>query len=86
MSTPDRISSETKTRAVDPASGKLVPLFHPRRDRWSDHFIWTHDCARLVGLTPVGRATVEALQLNRQGLVNLRRALARCGEHPPADP
>ncbi len=75
----------TKTQAVDPATEDLVPLFHPRRDRWSDHFIWTSDFARVVGLTPSGRATVEALQLNRQGLVNLRRALARCREHPPSD-
>ncbi|HVG08313.1 MAG TPA: hypothetical protein VNM67_11445 [Thermoanaerobaculia bacterium] len=66
-------------------SGEIVPLFHPRRDRWNDHFIWSHDFTRVVGLTPEGRATVEALQLNRPGLVNLRRALFRCGEHPPQE-
>lgn len=75
----------TKIQAIDPITEDLVPLFHPRRDRWRDHFIWTYDLTRVVGLTPVGRATVEALQLNRSGLVNLRRALVRCGEHPPAD-
>lgn len=24
----------------DPASWKISPLFHPRRDLWSDHFRW----------------------------------------------
>ena len=78
-----------RTSATDPVSGETVPLFHPRRDKWNRHFIWSHDFTRVVGLTPEGRATVEALQLNRLGLVNLRRALFRCGEHPPeesADP
>jgi HNH endonuclease len=76
----------TKRVAIDPVTGELVSLFHPRRDRWRDHFIWTHDYTRILGLTPTGRATVEALRLNRNGLVNLRHALFWCGEHPPADP
>lgn len=36
-----------------------------------------------VGLTPTGRATVEALRLNRPGLITVRRALYAAGEHPP---
>lgn len=75
-----------RTTAIDPVTDELVRLFHPRLDRWDDHFIWSHDFTRVVGLTPVGRATVQALQLNRVGLVNLRRTLFRCGEHPPVDP
>jgi hypothetical protein len=75
----------TKTDSIDPVTGEVVPLFHPRRDRWRDHFIWSYDFTRIIGQTVKGRATVEALQLNRPGLVNLRRALFQCGEHPPAD-
>jgi len=33
--------------AVDPVSGKEVPLFNPRRDRWDEHFIWSVD--KLLG-------------------------------------
>src|SRR5262245_34421509 len=73
----------TKTTGRDPISGGTVPLFHPRRDRWADHFAWSADRTRIVGLTPTGRATVDALQLNREGLVNLRRILFAAGEHPP---
>jgi hypothetical protein len=72
-----------RTRSRDPVSRRLVRLFHPRRDRWSDHFAWTPDGAEILGLTAVGRATVEALQLNRPALVNLRRVLVEAGEHPP---
>jgi hypothetical protein len=75
----------TKTEAIDPVSGEIVRLFHPRRDRWPDHFIWNHDFTRIIGLTAEGRATVEALRLNRSSLVKLRRALFGCGEHPLGD-
>jgi hypothetical protein len=61
----------------------IVPLFHPRRDRWGDHFAWNADFTRIVGLTPTGRATVEKLQLNRVGVVNLRRVMLIAGLHPP---
>ncbi len=72
-----------KTVAVDPATKEKVALFHPRRDRWSDHFAWNDDFTKVVGLTPTGRATVEALLLNRSSVVNLRRALFALNEHPP---
>lgn len=75
-----------KITGRDPASGQAVPLYHPRRDHWRDHFVWSVEFLSIVGLTPIGRATVEALQLNRSGVVNLRRILYSLGEHPPADP
>lgn len=75
----------TKINAREPTSGIIVPLHHPRRDRWRDHFAWNHDATLIIGLTPSGRATVEALQLNRPGLVALRRLLYAAGEHPPAE-
>lgn len=61
----------TKTKGLDPISGELVSLYHPRRQRWLDHFAWSHDYSLILGLTPTGRATVAALRLNRPGLVNL---------------
>jgi hypothetical protein len=72
-----------KTEGRDSISGQLQPLFHPRRQPWQDHFTWNHDFTIILGLTPTGRATVEALQLNREGLINLRRVLYGAGEHPP---
>ncbi len=72
----------TRTKGVDPISTKEVPLFHPRKNRWLEHFSWNDDYSLIIGLTPIGRATVETLQLNREGVVNLRKILYEMGEHP----
>jgi HNH endonuclease len=74
-----------KATGLDPVSGEAVALFHPRRDRWRDHFVWTGEFTSVLGITPKGRATVETLSMNREGLVNLRRLLHANGEHPPAE-
>jgi hypothetical protein len=71
------------TEAIDPLTGQPIALFHPRRDVWSEHFAWSHGFLLIHGLSPTGRATVEKLQLNRPGVVNLRRVLRDAGEHPP---
>jgi hypothetical protein len=59
-------------KARDPVNGTLVPLYHPRHQSWPKHFTWTVDSTQVIGVTPTGRATVERLQLNREGVVNLR--------------
>ena len=71
------------TRALDPLTLEIVSLFHPRRDRWAEHFAWGTDELSLVGLTATGRATIERLELNRTGVINVRRLLRLVGEHPP---
>lgn len=73
----------TRTALLDPITKLEAQLFHPRIDLWSDHFIWSEDYSRIIGLTPTGRASVIALQLNRDGVVNLRQALFALGKHPP---
>jgi hypothetical protein len=72
------------TEAIDPLTGRPAQLFHPRIHPWQEHFVWSHDFVLIYGLTPTGRATVEKLQLNRVGVVNLRRVLHSVGEHPPS--
>jgi hypothetical protein len=72
-----------RTHAPDPATGLTVPIFHPRKDKWKDHFAWDEAYLNIIGLTPIGRATVEALQLNREGVVNLRKLMKLGGIHPP---
>jgi 5-methylcytosine-specific restriction endonuclease McrA len=77
-----------KTEAPDPMHGQIVPLYHPRHDRWDEHFAWSDDFTLIIGLTPTGRTTVDAPLLNREGVVNLRRLLYAVGKHPrslPAD-
>jgi 5-methylcytosine-specific restriction endonuclease McrA len=71
-----------KIRAVDPISGVIVPIFNPRTDKWNEHFAWVDHFSIVEGITPQGRITVELLQLNRNGVVNLRKALFAYGVHP----
>lgn len=75
-----------RTAARDPATGLPASLFSPRQSNWSEHFTWSDDYTKVQGRSPIGRATVEALRLNREGLVNMRRVLYAMGEHPPGEP
>jgi hypothetical protein len=75
-----------RIEARDPVSGHMAPLYNPRRDRWDKHFAWSEDYLSIIGLTPTGRATVAALFLHREGVVNLRRLLYMIGKHPPPTP
>jgi hypothetical protein len=74
-----------KIEAHDPTTGEIVPLFHPRLHDWNEHFGWSEDYTLIVGKTPTGRATVKALGMNREGVVNLRWGMFLLGIHPPID-
>jgi len=69
--------------AVDPLTKQRVTLFNPRFQRWSEHFQWTNNSTHVTGITPVGRATVLALQLNNALLVSVRRLWVSIEWHPP---
>lgn len=71
--------------ATDPNARTLVTLYHPRRERWQDHFTWRDAGVLIGGRTATGRATVVALELNRAVLVEARRRWVEVGWHPPAD-
>lgn len=73
----------SKTSGFDVVAERESRLFNPREDVWSEHFGWTENYAVIVGLTSVGRATIEVLKLNRKGLINRRKALYNSGEPPP---
>jgi 5-methylcytosine-specific restriction endonuclease McrA len=66
---------------IDPRTGKIVPLFNPRRHKWSRHFRW--DGPMLIGRTPNGRATVIALKINLDHRIDLRQGLIDEGVFPP---
>jgi hypothetical protein len=51
-----------------------------------EHFAWSDDNAQVVGLTPVGRVTVLALQLNTPFRIQTRPRWVAVGWHPPRDP
>ena len=55
---------------LDPQSGRLTELFHPRCERWSDHFRW--EGGFIVGTTEIGRTTVQVLAMNSDDQLALR--------------
>jgi hypothetical protein len=67
---------------LDPRTGKLTPLFNPRRHKWGRHFRW--DGPILQGLTPIGRVTIAVLQINEPFRVALRSDLIDGGVFPPS--
>lgn len=69
-----------RTEAVDPTTGHVVRFFSPRQDSWSEHFRW--EGLRVVGVTPLGRAAVHALALNRLSVLLIREEETYRGRHP----
>lgn len=67
--------------SIDPVTGLVVPLYHPRRSSWREHFSVSMD-GTLKGLTAEGRATVELLDMNDRERVRLRALLLRRGRYP----
>lgn len=65
----------------DASTQRTIPLFHPRRDTWADHFQWRGP--QLSGLTATGRVTVHVLAINLDFRIALRRALMQEGLFPP---
>lgn len=55
---------------IDPESGEIIELFHPRRQRWSDHFEWRG--IYIDGRTAIGRTTVRVLNMNSDDRLALR--------------
>jgi len=64
--------------SLDPLTGAITPLFHPRRHAWQEHFALESDGA-LVSATAEGRATIRLLQMNQPERVEERRLLRASG-------
>ena len=59
--------------SIDPDTGIVMELFNPRLQVWADHFEF--EGARIVGKTPIGRATLRLLQFNAPRRIELRQAM-----------
>lgn len=66
----------------DPETGETVPIFNPHQQVWNDHFRWNG--VRVEGLTVIGRATVNALKMNREIILAIRAEEEILGRHPPS--
>lgn len=62
---------------IDVQSGEMVRLYHPRKDKWATHFKFVG--AELVGLSAVGRVTIQVLAMNDPDFRAVRESLAEEG-------
>jgi 5-methylcytosine-specific restriction endonuclease McrA len=81
-----RLCNEAKgilVEAFDPQTETVVPLFNPRLQVWAEHFSWSRTGTHIIGQTPIGRATVEALSLNSELRIRARTIWVEADWHPP---
>jgi hypothetical protein len=70
-----------KQDVEDPETTKTVTIFNPRQQIWTEHFRWNG--VEVVGVTAVGRATVNTLKLNRPLILAIRAEEELLSRHPP---
>ena len=63
--------------SIDPDTSEICRLFHPRNDRWDDHFRLSG--GEILARSAVGRVTVRLLQLNRPERIRERETLVQAG-------
>ena len=76
-------SKGTKTHGLDLVTLTRALLFNPRTQVWAQHFAWNAQGTEIQGLTPTGRATIQALKLNSPLRIQARQLWVSVGWHPP---
>ncbi len=76
------LHKSSSTSGWDEVEAQEVPLFHPRRDRWEDHFRVDPETAEVHGLSATGRVTVARLKMNAAFQLRARRQWMRLGLYP----
>jgi hypothetical protein len=69
----------TDLASIDPLTEAITPLFNPRTQNWTEHFVL--DGPVIVPLTAVGRTTVRLLQMNRPLIIQRRSYLIQLGRY-----
>ncbi len=67
-----------RIQAIDPITKRRAAFFNPRIQNWRDHFEWSTNGIEIIGISPCGRTTVIALQLNNEDII--------CLPQPPPGP
>ena len=67
--------------ALDPLTGNATRLYNPREQEWKNHFQINLN-AKLKGLTPEGRTTIEVLRINLSARILQRQMAMKLDEYP----
>ena len=66
--------------SLDPETGTLIALYHPRQDHWEEHFRLTG--ATIIPLTASGRVTARLFRMNDLERILEREMLIRLNLYP----
>ncbi len=69
-----------RTTGTKPSSDVEVRFFHPRVDRWSEHFQIDVETGKVIGATVIGEITVDCLEMNSPAQVAARQLWIRLGD------
>lgn len=75
----------TKIYIIDSLTNHRLKIFNPQTQIWKRHFQFSEDKTEIVGKTACGRATVEALKMNSEILVSVRKLWVEYDLFPPKD-
>ena len=56
---------------IDPATTEMTTIFHPRKDRWEEHFAFA--AGEIIGRTATERTTVAVLDMNHPARIEMRQ-------------
>ena len=79
------LSKGQATQAVDPETETAVALFNPRLQKWHEHFEWDTNGVLIIGKSPIGRATIQRLKMNRRSILIARGRWVLGGFHPTSE-
>jgi hypothetical protein len=65
--------------SIDAETGEVIRLYHPRRDRWREHFQINQKTGEILGVSPIGQVTIRLLQMNRPAYLPERLLLVKAG-------
>jgi hypothetical protein len=72
----------TRISGIVPSSNIEVSFFHPRQDKWSEHFQVDTQSGKIMGMSSLGKVTVEYLEMNSASQVAARQLWIRLGLFP----
>jgi HNH endonuclease len=72
----------SRSSYIDIESGQEERFYHPRRDRWEEHFLVESESSEILALTAVGRVTIVGLKMNSRAQLTARQFWIQLGLFP----
>jgi HNH endonuclease len=67
---------------IDIESIQVERFYHPRQDRWEEHFLVESESSEILALTAIGRVTIIGLKMNSRAQLTARQFWIQLGLFP----